>query len=974
MKIRNIFTLCFTLLGLFLSPLHAADLGDLLKSFNTAMKAKDYKKGLEVVTEIVTEYGAGARFNYGPKFGEFYYNKSICEMQLGQYDAAEASLKICLEKFSNDPDTEPKQRNNYANYANYKLAELSKLKKDYSAALTYTNEFLANYDPSNKYEARVNLVNVKLDKVAFSLADGQTKIAFEMFKELLVEPNLYDRAALHRGWKAFFEISGEDADLHKQLVLLIQSHPETINALPLESLKGFSAQLKFASSAVAPEQTYYYVAQIPSMQDMLNTAEANLERLQNRSSVKDGKITYSKAYFEQLKNEIEKRHLQKESLDYGVEIEKVRALRALGQTSAVINYYEGLDAKSDEVEENFLKLAYFSLLDIYSQLGNRDKELLYADKAKALGGDTGAGSIHLITINSFFQSQDYKSAIAYFKRNRADISKLKDVYPDCLFLVGVAEYLQANYDEARDLFEELVEKFPQHKEASQSAYYACRCFYLNNQLDEGIAAYQNYIKDYSPEVGDNYDKAYVDLATLYRKKGELEASNKTVDEFIAKFPNSKQANAALIVKADNLFQDQKVSQGIELVGTIADAAVAAKDNNMIAQALIRLFAIVSPETESKEGKQALAWYQAYIDGVDYANVYHSFLLGEARDFLTRAQSAETTLEHLRKGIEAAPAQVSLEKTLPFYADLLLDEKGIEAAKAEINKLNFAAITTTRKAWKELALIQAYQKVAEQEKTDKYEPAIASLVKNLRELDAQSLPSKALFSVAQFLHYSSKTPQEAVGFYGIIQDRGQDEDLWLPAVMGRAELLGVSPDKGKRTEAASILLDVYKDESQIPESREKALYQALKIYEFSEDWASLEKFAAQYLDKKKHQFRKYSPEVSLMYATSFAERDMKAEAIAAYAKVFGGHQSAARVSAPAIYEWMKLVWERNQGDDRQQGYLTGWEFAKGMQPFLQRMSEDEKAKMARLEALINQYENEPGIKTKEQLLQEKLKNL
>lgn len=974
MKITNKFILGLTLVSLFLLPVKAADLSDLLKDFNVAMKAKDYTKGLEVVTKIVTIYGVGARFNYGPKFGEFYYNKSICEMQLGQYEAAAESLKTCLVKFANDSDTEPKQRNNYANYANYKLAELAKLKKDYSEALIYTNDFLANYDASNKYEARVNLANVKLDKVTYSIENRQTKVAFEIFKELLADPSLHDRAALHRGWKAFFGIAAEDKELHSQLVGLLKAHPEAVSAFPLESLKSFSEQLKFASSAPSSEESYYYASQIASMQDMLNEAEANLERLQNRPSVKDGQITYSKAYFETLKAEVEKRHLQKSSLDYGVEVEKVRALRSLGQTSAVISYYEGLDQKSDEVDENFLKLAYFSLLDIYSQLGNREQEQRYADKASAVGGDTGAGSIHLVKINSFFQSQDYKSAVNYFQRNKSDIAKLPDVFPDCLFLAGVAEFIQANYDPARELFEELVAKFPKHKEASQAGYYACRCFYLNNDLEKGIVAYKDYISNNTPSIGVNYDKAYVDLATLYRKQGELDISNTTVDTFILELPDSEELNAGLLVKADNLFQSQKVSNGLELISKIADSAVAKKDNNMIAQALIRLFAIISPDPKSVEGKQALAWYQAYIDGVDYTNAYHSFLLGEARDFLTNAQPADETLAQLRKGIEGAPAQVSLEKTLPFYADLLLNKQGIEAVKTNINSLNFSIITTARKAWTELALIQAYQKVAEQEKTEQYNKTIESLVKNLRQLNAEELPSKALFAVAEFLHYSSKTPQEAVGFYGIIQNRSQDEDLWLPATMGRASLLGVSPNDDQRKEAASILIDVYKDENQVPDSREKALYEAIKIYDFSEDWPSLAKFASQYLDKKSHQFRKYSPEVSLLYATSFAKRDMEADAIAAYAKVFGGHQSAARVSAPAIYEWMKLIWKRNQGDDRQQGYLTGWEFSKGMQPFIERMTEDEQAKMARLKALIDQYENEPGIKTKEQLLQEKLNNL
>ncbi|GEM_PF-3444463 len=988
MKIKNIFTLGLTLLCLSASSLNAADLSDLLKSFNVAMKAKDYETGLKVVNEIITDYGRGAKLNYGSKFGEFYYNKSICEMQLGKYDAAEESLKICLTKFANDPDTDPKRKNNYANYANYKLAELAKLKKDNEKALSYINAFIANYDPSNKYEAKVNLANLKLDKVIFSVDNNQVEVAFDLFKELLVEPEFYDRASLHQGWKVFFDLSGEDENLHKKLVQLLESHPQALNLFPLESLKSFSEQLKFSSSASSPEQIYYYVSQISSMQDMLNEAEAGLNRLKNRDKIKDGEITYSKAYFEALKSEIEKRHLQKESLDYPLEIKKVQALKDLGQTSAVIKYYEELDQGSQEVEESFLKLAYFSLLDLYSQLENRDKELFYANKAKSLGGKAGAGSIHLITINSFFQSKNYKSAISYFESNKSEISKLKDTYPDCLFLAGVSYYLQANYDEARELFDELVAEFPEHKEANQSAYYACRSLYLLNKIDQGINAYKEYIdvsavaikedtfktEELREKVVNNFGRAHVDLANLYKQKGELENSNSVVDNFALKFPELEQVDSALMVKADNLFQMQETSKGLELITKITDSSVAKKDNGMIAQALIRFFAVVSPEIESEEGKQALAWYQAYIDGVDYANPYHSFLLGEAKEFLLKAQPADLTLEHLRKGIEAAPATVSLEKTLSFYAELLLDKQGIDSARTKIDSLNFAATTTTRKAWKELALIQIYQKIADQEKTDKYATTIEGLVKNLRGLNAEDLPSKALLSVAEFLHYSSKTPQEAIGFYGVIQDRGQDEDLWLTATMGRAELLGVSPDAEKRKEAASILLDVYKDESQLPENREKALYQALKIYEFSENWPSLEKFAAQYLDKKKHQFRKYSPEVSLLYATSFAERDMKAEAISAYAKVFGGHQSAARVSAPAIYEWMKLIWERNQGEDRQQGYLTGWEFAKGMQPFIERMTDDEKAKMSRLEALISQYENEPGIKTKEQLLQEKLKNL
>ena len=961
------------LISLPLASLNAADLNDLLKELNGAMKAKDFNKGLGVINQIIDDYGAGAKYKFGPKFGEFYYNKALCEMQLKKYADAEASLKECMVRYANTEKTENSRKNSYVNYSNYRLANLSRVQKKNKEALGYYEAFIANYDKANKNEAKVDLNKLKVDISVLRIENGDIPIVFEDFKKLLKDPNNYNRAGLRPIWKGLFGKS-DDPEIHAQLVELFKKHPEFLSQYSLESLKSFSEQLKFAREAGNSEQIYYYLSQIPSMQDMNDEAAAKIESLKNRSSIKDGPISYSRSYFQSLEKEVAKRHLDKSSLDYGLEIEKIKALRALGQTSLAINYYEKLAEDGADIEDSFVKLSYFSLLDLYSQLDERDKEKYYANKAQELGGEQGAGSIHLLTINNFYKSKNYKEVADYFRRKKSEIANDPNAYIDSLFLTGVSNYALLNYDGARVLFAELAKKFPDNKKAIQSAYYVCRCYYLNNQLPEGIAAYEKFINDYTKDIGTDYDKAYVDLATLQKKSGDLEASNATITKFTEELPLSEQLNKALIVKVDNLFQAKNLAGAMELTREIASSATAAKDNEMIAQALIRLFTVINPKPDSEEGKEALAWYNAYIDGVDYGNSYHSFLLGEAREFLIAAQASNLTLDQLHKGIEAAPAHVSLEKTLPFYAQLLFDDQGLDEAKNKIGVLKFAVTTTARKAWKEISLINIHQEAAKAGDIDKYQADIERYVKNLRGLNAQELPSQALYTTAKFLHRSSKTPQEAISFYTIIQERGQVSAFWLPATMGRAELLGVSVNQEERAEALTSLLSVYNNKDQKDDSREKALYEAIKINEFSENWAQLETLSGKYLNKSEHKFRKYSAEVGLFYAVSFAERNKKPEAINAYARVFGGHQSAVRVSAPALYEWMKLVWERNKGEDRQEGYLTGWRILQSMNLSKDRMTPAEQASVTKLEALVNQYEREPGILTKEELLQEKLKNL
>ncbi len=84
-----------------------------------------------------------------------------------------------------------------------------------------------------------------------------------------------------------------------------------------------------------------------------------------------------------------------------------------------------------------------------------------------------------------------------------------------------------------------------------------------------------------------------------------------------------------------------------------------------------------------------------------------------------------------------------------------------------------------------------------------------------------------------------------------------------------------------------------------------------------------------------------------------------------------------VSAPAMKRWMELSWDRNlpaAGEsgkaDRQGAYEGGWNYVDLTKRFYVKMNSDEQELWKEVEALVETYENFPGVKSMLQIKAEK----
>jgi len=144
-----------------------------------------------------------------------------------------------------------------------------------------------------------------------------------------------------------------------------------------------------------------------------------------------------------------------------------------------------------------------------------------------------------------------------------------------------------------------------------------------------------------------------------------------------------------------------------------------------------------------------------------------------------------------------------------------------------------------------------------------------------------------------------------------------------------------------------------------------------------DFAKAAEHARVYLDRAKSGFSKYSPQVGLLLARSFEERDMVDDAISMYVKVWSAHQGNIKISAPAMLNWMQLSWDRNKASsdpntpgDRQGAYQGGAKYIELTGRFKDSMIESDLELWKEVEKLVKTYEGNPAIKTVEQIKREK----
>ena len=149
---------------------------------------------------------------------------------------------------------------------------------------------------------------------------------------------------------------------------------------------------------------------------------------------------------------------------------------------------------------------------------------------------------------AYYQQQKFLEARDFFDRARALDSRYVQEDPMLLFHMGETYYENAYYDVAREIFQLLLDRYP---DADFSKFVALRLGdFLRDEgkEDEAIAAYSNAIRSYSLEIALMGKLRIANIQAERPYSDEYRQALRTYDEIITLYPDSPQVEEAKLRK------------------------------------------------------------------------------------------------------------------------------------------------------------------------------------------------------------------------------------------------------------------------------------------------------------------------------------------------------------------------------------------------------------------------------------------
>ena len=212
------------------------------------------------------------------------------------------------------------------------------------------------------------------------------------------------------------------------------------------------------------------------------------------------------------------------------------------------NYYLGYIAYQlenfDEANENFNKLnrnndknitGYFRA-NMNFKLGRFDEAIRLAIESLAGSDEKEESELSKIIGESYFNLQDYRSALSYLPDYKGKNGKLNNTH---YYQLGYSNYKLKNYDEAILNFNKIING---NDKVAQNAYYHLADSYLkNNNYTASLNAFKKAAQmNFDFEIKED---AYLNYAKLsYRIGNSYQEPSLILEDFLKKYPKNNEAN------------------------------------------------------------------------------------------------------------------------------------------------------------------------------------------------------------------------------------------------------------------------------------------------------------------------------------------------------------------------------------------------------------------------------------------------
>jgi tetratricopeptide (TPR) repeat protein len=982
------------LLSVLLSaPLPAQTIDVLWTNSLTAMNAGEWSKAHALLSKAVAQYDKRAPMLFGPKFGWFWYHKGYCELKVKEYEMAMKSFEACYKKYPNGasgPDKAGDAKNIsfnlYHKRSLLKWGEAAQGAEDYQLAIRMYRKFLderdkkAGQDPYEKGAFYVNMAvcYFKLFKIPEGIENLETAIKN---KEVFPTPDQGIMAGFQSLVQACIEKTNEQA-----LMDFLDKNRADITLEPFQMCSFGPIFMRLAADALSADMdrtAFELYALVPSTVAAVGDVEARIASLATLPrQVKDGSKVLDKklltADLEILKGYKKSGHPP-----------EVTALEATAFIHEQNGNARGAFAAYEQLELFFNKAPkreeyLYNLVRTSSLIG----EVLTTEKYGSIFLKTFPESDHVesvrnMMLTSLFYEGEYVKCIevaSVMIDKLATPSKQHDI---CLHVLGGSYYYTGAYDTAQPLLEQHVEEYPESDFKMAAMYFVgsnlSRLQFWTKAatlLDKFLTKYPDPRKNiYMPFA--LYDRANCHYAADKEMPQALEKLNKLESTF----PGSEIMDMAFNLKG-NVLQSTDEIEEAEVYYLKALELAERRQNRLVAgEALYYLVGLIGVEKRGKKenprAKEAVPYYDKFWKQYGVDSPYKAQVAVAGVHSMTISGRAEEALERLQGVIsELAQIQgaVGLEEAINSYTKAYLNEHSPVELKDHYYKFpGIDADNRAAQALLRIAIIGVYEGKVQTAKKEKNEDdernAKATIMVLFRDLkndfQPKSLSNYILVRVGDYLREGTSAARQAVPYYEEAISR-EDQSYRFPALFGLADIYGDSDNRNENDKAIESLKRIYAD-AQEKKQKEKALYRIITILAKKEEWSKVSERAKEYLDREKG-YRSFSAQVSFLLAKSYDERAMSEDALKAYMNVWAAYAGYMEISIPSVRRVMELTWKRDgpaappKKADRQIGYEFGWKFVESVKlgNAYKMMKPEERNSFEELEALVQQYEDDPAI--------------
>ena len=977
-------------LPLFIGSLARAqdqDLGTLVNKALQAMKEEKWQEALQFNTEAVERFGRNQPLMlFGPKFGSIYYRKGICEMKLGKWDEAIKSFETCARDF---PNKNPIVRENpFIKMSLLRIAESAMGAQNWELALTNFEKFLKERDPEldkfpqGPFHTSMAICYYKLGRVpegndqleiaiknkrTFPTSDSSIMASFQELVGAVVlkrnEQALLDFIGKNRG-----ELTVDAYLMHRFSKVFLKLAGDAINA-------------DMDRAAFALYQL------IPSTDAVIDDLRARLRKMGPLPRLRDVGNLMVRANLEKALTEMEGERRGKRS----IEMIKLAATAYLhekaGNTRGAYAAYlqlENFYPTAEKREDNL-----YNLVRTSSMVGNASETLAFADTfIKTFPDSKHAPLVRRMMLSGLYFDGEYETCIEIAEPMLETLEPGSPEHDTCLHVLGGSYYYTGQSQKAQPLLDQHVEKYPKSLFTVAAQYLRASNLTRIQNWSKAAGLLDEFIKN-NPNPADNIylPFALFDRANCHFLLEQPDPALDIISRLVREFPNARVIDQALILRGN-------IEQSLENFDRAEKAYLAALDaadklhHKPIGSEAI--FSIISLFSQPALGrlKDAVPFADRFWSEYADESPFRARVAMVQFPALAAVNRTDDGLQRLRDIIIETvngPDDSSLEILINTYTDAYLTKHTPEELKEHyyafpgIRNNDLAARALLR-----VDIIRVFEEVARKGEDDvkrKAKAMIKVLFQQMKtDFALKDLTNSILIKVGNFLRTNTATPRESLPYYDEVLNRkeGKDKTDRFKALLGRADVLGKSASPADIDKALADF-DVVFNESEEKPDREFALYRTVQLLDAKKDYAAAADKARLYLDREKTGFAKYAPEVGMLLANSFDQRNMVDDALAMFTKIWSAHTGRIEISAPAMKRWMELTWQRNKPSkdpntlpDRQGAYQGGAEYIEmtSRKEIQDKMTEKEHQLWKEVENLVQTYEADPSIKSMDEIKREK----